>query len=284
MDNFKMVVEGFLFTDERMAQAACQEVEGIKYVRERLDMENPHMVLEMYHKLLAEQVFETPVGMMYLKELQDYLLVEPELAEEEIEPIEVFERMQSFFEQTQMAESGDNQGHQSEQASEELIQSQQNWEQQKESSTVQQSEGQKKESVQAQQSANQIKESVQAQQSADAANKLFQEKQLQEPKTPPMEEGTLDWYVEKLEESKRKERDLDFRRRRAEERTKQSRKHLYFSLLGSLFLFLVAAGMVAITFMDQNPNILNYENRIIEKYEMWEAELENREQLLKDKE
>lgn len=271
MDNFKMVVEGFLFTDERMAQAACQEVEGIKYVRERLDMENPHMVLEMYHKLLAEQVFETPVGMMYLKELQDYLLVEPELAEEEIEPIEVFERMQSFFEQTQVAESGDNQGHQSEQASEELIQSQQNWEQQKESSTVQQSEGQKK-------------ESVQAQQSASAKNEAFQERQLQEPKTPPMEEGTLDWYVEKLEESKRKERDLDFRRRRAEERSKQSRKHLYFSLLGSLFLFLVAAGMVAITFMDQNPNILNYENRIIEKYEMWEAELENREQLLKDKE
>ena len=271
MNNFNMVVEGFLFTNESMAQAACQEVEGIKYVRERLDMENPRMVLEMYHKLLAEQVFETPVGMMYLKELQDYLLVEPELAEEEIEPIEVFERMQPFFEQTQVAESGDNQGHQSEQASEELIQSQQNWEQQKESSIVQQSEGQKK-------------ESVQAQQSADAANKLFQEKQLQEPKTLAMEEGTLDWYVEKLEDSKRKERDLDFRRRRAEERTKQSLRHLHFSLLGSLFLFLVAAGMVAVTFMDQNPNILNYENRIIEKYEAWETDLENREQLLKDKE
>lgn len=266
MDNFKMVVEGFLFTDERMAQAACQEVEGIKYVRERLDMENPHMVLEMYHKLLAEQVFETPVGMMYLKELQEYLVMEPELAEEEIEPIEVIERMQPFFEQTQMAEHEDNQGHQSEGTKEELIQSQQ-----KESSIVQQSEGQQK-------------ESAQAKQSASAKNEAFQERQLQEPKTPPMEEGTLDWYVEKLEESKRKERDLDFRRRRAEERTKQSRKHLYFSLLGSLFLFLVAAGMVAITFMDQNPNILNYENRIIEKYEMWEAELENREQLLKDKE
>lgn len=241
MDNFNMIVEGFLFTDEQMAQAACQEVEGIKYVRERLDMENPHMVLEMYHKLLAEQVFETPVGMMYLKELQDYLVLEPELAGEEIEPIKVIGRMQPFFEQPKAAEHEAHQGQQSEKTKEELFQGQQNGEQQRESPKAQQGE------------------------------------------TLEMEEGTLDWYVEKLEESKRKERDLDFRRRRAEERTKQSRKYLRFSLLGSLFLFLVAAGMVAVTFMDQNPNIINYENRIIEKYEAWETDLENREQLLKDK-
>lgn len=271
MNDFNMIVEGFLFTDERMAQAACQEVEGIKYVRERLDMENPRMVLEMYHKLLAEQVFETPVGMMYLKELQDYLLMTPEVAEEEIEPIEVFERMQPFFEQPQTAERGMNQGQQSGETKEELFQ-------------TKQSEGQKKEPTQAQRNESQKREVHQEQQSEGNINEPIQEKQLQEPGTAAMEEGTLDWYVEKLEESKRKERDLDFRRRRAEERTKQSRKHLRFSLLGSLFLFLVAVGMVAVTFMDQNPNIINYENRIIQKYEAWETDLENREQLLKDKE
>lgn len=268
MDNFRMIVEGFLFTDERMAQAAYQEVEGIKYVRERIDMQNPRMVLEMYHKLLAEQVFETPVGMMYLKELQDYLVMEPELVGEEIEPIEVIERMRPFFEQPELAKNEDDLRQQSERTEQEPSQGQQ-------------SKDQKKDLSQGQQNGELQKKLSQGQQTASSSKESSQEKQPQG--TLAMEEGTLDWYVEKLEESKRKERDLDFRRRRAEERTKQSRKYLRYSMLGSLFLFLVAVGMVAITFMDQNPNIINYENRIIEKYQAWETDLENREQLLKDK-
>ena len=52
MDGFKMVVDGFVFTDEKTAQKACQEEDSIRYVKDRLDMGNPRMVLEMYHKLL----------------------------------------------------------------------------------------------------------------------------------------------------------------------------------------------------------------------------------------
>ena len=281
MDNFRMIVEGFLFTDERMAQAAYQEVEGIKYVRERIDMQNPRMVLEMYHKLLAEQVFETPVGMMYLKELQDYLVMEPELVGEEIEPIEVIERMRPFFEQPELAENEDYLRQQSERTEKEPSQGQPSADQKKELSQGQQNGEFQKELSKGQQNKGFQKELSQGQQTESTSKESSQEKQPQG--TLAMEEGTLDWYVEKLEESKRKERDLDFRRRRAEKRTKQSRKYLRYSMLGSLFLFLVAVGMVAITFMDQNPNIINYENRIIEKYQAWETDLENREQLLKDK-
>lgn len=82
MDGFKMVVDGFVFTDEKTARKACQEEDSIQYVKDRLDMGNPRMVLEMYHKLVAEQVFETPIGLMYLKDLQNYLLMTPELAED----------------------------------------------------------------------------------------------------------------------------------------------------------------------------------------------------------
>ena len=87
MNGFKMVVGGFLFMDEKTAQKARQEEDSIHYVKDRLDMGNPRMVQEMYHKLLAERVFETPVGLLYLKELQDYLVSAPELAGEQIEAI-----------------------------------------------------------------------------------------------------------------------------------------------------------------------------------------------------
>ena len=49
----------------------------------------------------------------------------------------------------------------------------------------------------------------------------------------------------------------------------------------SLFLFIVAAGMAVVTLTSEHPNIVNYENKIIEKYEAWETDLENREQIRK---
>ncbi len=217
MAGVKMIVDGFLFTEEQMAHAACQEADGIKYVRERLDMDNPRMVLEMYHKLLSKQVFETPVGLAYLKEIQNYLTMQPELEGEKIEPIKIVEKS---FSPQQM----------------------------------------------------QSNEVVPVQEGAEAEDGLHNQ-----------ESQNLDWYVQKLEEAKQKERLLNHKRSRAEEKMKQSHKYLRYSLLGSLFLFIVATGMVVITMTNKNPNIINYENKIIEKYEAWETELENREQTLKEK-
>lgn len=53
-----------------------------------------------------------------------------------------------------------------------------------------------------------------------------------------------------------------------------------FSIAGNLFLVLVVVGMVVITLMDDHPNIINYENKIIDKYTKWEQELEERERNL----
>ena len=103
MDGFKMVVDGFVFTDEKTAQKACQEEDSIRYVKDRLDMGNPRMVLEMYHKLLSEQVFETPIGLLYLKNLQNYLLAAPELEKEGVEAIPVYEgQISQAFNQDEM--------------------------------------------------------------------------------------------------------------------------------------------------------------------------------------
>ncbi len=87
MKKNRIVVNGFAFTDRETAQKAVKEAESIKYIKEKLDMENPRMVLEMYRKLTKEQVFRTPVGLVFLKQLQDCLARKPEFKMENLEPI-----------------------------------------------------------------------------------------------------------------------------------------------------------------------------------------------------
>lgn len=220
MDKQKFIVEGFVFTEEAAAQKAYQEAESIQYVKNRIDMENPRMVLEMYHKLIAEHVFETPVGIMYLKELRDYLSMLPEMKGEKLEPIET---------------------------------------------------------------AGMIKGLLPSAKTEAAKEAYFQGDKASEIEPSESEEG-IDWYVEKLEQSKQKERAMDMRRSRAEKRLKESRKYLRFSMAGNLFLLIVAVGMLVITMMDEHPNIINYENKIIDKYAEWEQELTEREQTVKEQE
>ena len=188
------MIDGFVFTQEIAAKKARKEAEGIQYVKSKVDMENPQMVLQMYQKLLKERVFETPVGLAYMKELQNYLVQNPALQGAKIEPIVLIKT----------SEGGMGQ------------------------------------------------------------------------------EESIEWYAKNLEEIKQKERVANFRKRRAEEKLEQMKKRLWASLLFCLFLFIVATGMVVITMMDNHPNILNYENKLIQKYETWEKDLEQRELNLKE--
>ena len=84
-----IVVGGYSFTDEDMANQARIEVEGVKYVKSRTDMSKPDQVFNVYHRLLAQRMFQTPVGYVYLKELQDYLKTMPGIHSEDIRPIPV---------------------------------------------------------------------------------------------------------------------------------------------------------------------------------------------------
>ena len=49
-------------------------------------------------------------------------------------------------------------------------------------------------------------------------------------------------------------------------------------------LLLIVIGMFAVTATSGNINIVNYENALIEKYEHWEAQLDEREAKLKERE
>lgn len=84
-----IVVEGYSFTDENMARQAQTEAEGVQYVKARTDMSKPDQVFNVYHRLLQQRMFQTPVGYAYLKELQEYLKTMPGIRSEDIKPIPI---------------------------------------------------------------------------------------------------------------------------------------------------------------------------------------------------
>lgn len=80
---------GFVFYSEEQAKQAEKEIEAIQYMKERVDLDNPDMVLAMYNRILEQDILKTPVGMAYLKELQEYLTTIPYIMNRDIKPIPV---------------------------------------------------------------------------------------------------------------------------------------------------------------------------------------------------
>lgn len=83
------IVDGFAFTSENEAEQAKKEREGIRYIKEKTNMNNPDMVLQIYNKMIREKMFVTSVGYAYLCDLQEYLRTNPYINDEDILPIEV---------------------------------------------------------------------------------------------------------------------------------------------------------------------------------------------------
>lgn len=83
------IVEGFAFKSEKEAEQAKKEQEGIRYVKEKIDRDNYGLVLQIYNKMIRENMFVTSVGYAYLFELQESLRANPAVADEDILPITV---------------------------------------------------------------------------------------------------------------------------------------------------------------------------------------------------
>ena len=66
--------EGFLFLNGEDAALAGKERKQIEYLEKHLDYKNPEKVFSVYQKLVEERTFKTPVGMLYLKHLQSFLI------------------------------------------------------------------------------------------------------------------------------------------------------------------------------------------------------------------
>jgi hypothetical protein len=82
-------VGGFSFENQDEAEQAKKEIEGIKYIKTKTDMNDPEIVLQVYNKMIEQKLFETAVGYSYLKDLQEYLTTIPFIKNEDILPIPV---------------------------------------------------------------------------------------------------------------------------------------------------------------------------------------------------
>lgn len=87
--NSQSIINGFIFENPQEAAQAGKEAEGVTYIREKTDMDNPEMVLQIYNKMVQQQLFETAVGFSFLKDLQEYLQTVPSIPKEDILPIPV---------------------------------------------------------------------------------------------------------------------------------------------------------------------------------------------------
>lgn len=66
-------VGGYHFSCDEDAKMAKEELQRIKTISEKLGHSNPQSILLVYNKSIQSNIFTTPVGIKFLKEMQDYL-------------------------------------------------------------------------------------------------------------------------------------------------------------------------------------------------------------------
>lgn len=175
---------GFLFETKEEAELAERELEGIRYIKTKTDMENPEMVFQVYDNLVTQKLFETPVGYCFLNELREYLLRIPAIQNSDIKDIPIIRKKEE--------------------------------------------------------------------KKSKAGNEEPKKKKAEKPK------------------KERQERNVDYK----------SRCRLFMTT--TLILAISVITMMFLASTADNVNILNYENKLIDKYSAWEQELEEREAAVKE--
>jgi hypothetical protein len=85
----KYKINGFLFETEEEAQKAKKEMDAIRYIRSQTKMNDPDVLLKLYDRLIAQNYFETPVGIEFLRGMQTQLSSVPRIKKEDIAPIPI---------------------------------------------------------------------------------------------------------------------------------------------------------------------------------------------------
>ncbi len=89
MKNEKNTVDGYYFEDEEMYKAACNELEGVEYLKKRTNYSDPESVRNVYRTVIDKKLFKTPIGYEFLRELQNFLFNSEKIPVEEVEAIPV---------------------------------------------------------------------------------------------------------------------------------------------------------------------------------------------------
>lgn len=84
MNQEGFLVEGYRFFSREEAKKAERELAKVKILNEKLDEYDLQAVKALYIKAVKQQVFETEIGITYLRNLQMHLIAEGELKPEEL--------------------------------------------------------------------------------------------------------------------------------------------------------------------------------------------------------
>ena len=182
---------GFVFRTKKEAELAQREIEGTKYLRQKLDMD-PNAVFSIYQNLIEQDLFETPVGYCFLKELRDYLLMIPAISNEEVLAIPI--------------------------------------------------------------------------------------------RYPQTEEEEKKQKKEEQRKERQREKEKAKNKKEQKKEGKNYKGRCQFFMVTSLILLISVVSMMLLAATSDSVNILNYENKLIDKYSSWEQELEEREQAVKEQE
>lgn len=83
------VVGGYTFETKEEADAAKEELEAIKYLSSKADYNDIGQVYRLYNNILDKQLFRSPVGMDYIKKLQQQLYKSKAVPNGQIRPIPI---------------------------------------------------------------------------------------------------------------------------------------------------------------------------------------------------
>ena len=89
-DSRRVEVCGYSFAEPADAALAESERKKIEYLKTHLDSRSPETVLALYRKAVNEKLFKTPVGIEFLRELQDYLINQADYSPEEVPAVPLY--------------------------------------------------------------------------------------------------------------------------------------------------------------------------------------------------
>jgi len=91
-----LTIGGYSFISEKAAQTAKDELNAIKYVSSKTDAKDPKQVYKLYNTILDKELFHSPIGLEYLRQLQTFLYDCKEIPQDKIRPIPVNFEMQNL--------------------------------------------------------------------------------------------------------------------------------------------------------------------------------------------
>lgn len=92
--------EGYSFFTEKDAALAENERRKVEYLEAHLDYNQPESILRIYKKAIEDRVFKSPVGLLFLKNLQMYLLNQQEINHEDVDAIPLYVSFEGEFRET----------------------------------------------------------------------------------------------------------------------------------------------------------------------------------------